>query len=99
MKCPSRWTLAAVLLLVPSVSGLGQTSPGSLTPAQVDQVVDNLQTAVQDYVFPDVALRLQQELKDHRSQYRTITDPMVLAGALTSDMRAVGHDEHLVVTF
>ncbi len=99
MKCPSRWTLAAVLLLVPSVSGLGQTSPGSLTPAQLDQVVDNLQTAVQDYVFPDVALRLQQELKDHRSQYRTITDPMVLAGALTSDMRAVGHDEHLVVTF
>jgi len=88
-----------MLLLASSVSALSQTSPGTLTTGQVDQVVDRLQTAVKDYVFPDVALQLQQALKDHRSQYRTITDPMVLAGTLTSDMRAVGHDEHLVVTF
>jgi retinol-binding protein 3 len=99
MKRLSQWTLVPILIATFSESVFSQGASRALTAGQVDQIVDGLQTAVKDYVFPGIAHQLQQEVKDHRPQYRTITDPMVLAASLTSDMRAVGHDEHLVVTF
>jgi len=76
-----------------------QSGVQSLTPVQVDTIVDHLEAAVQNYIFPDIAVLLEREIKDHRTQYRNISVPANLAEALTADMRAVGHDQHLSVTF
>jgi len=90
--------LVAAILVAPLQSS-GQGEVRRLTPARVDEIVDHLQAAVQNYVFPDIATKLQEEIKEHRAQYRTMSDPTALADRLTSDMRAVGHDYHLAVTF
>ena len=89
------------IILIPNLAlnAFGQTQIRTLTAPQVDQIVDHLQAAVQNYVFPEIAKKLEQQIKDHREQYRTITDPTKLADQLTADMRAIGHDQHLAVTF
>jgi hypothetical protein len=90
---------AAMLIFTLLPNAFAQAQPLSLSPAQVDEIVDRLQTAVQNYVFPDIATKLQAEIKEHRAQYRLISDPATLADRLTADMRTVGHDKHLAVTF
>jgi len=88
-----------VVLLEPAASAGQQNKAASLTPAQVDEVVDHLIAGLSDYVFPDVAQRIQSELRAHRGEYRAINAPTALATRLTTDMRAVGHDKHLAVNF
>ena len=70
-----------------------------LTPEQIYNIVTNLETAARSYVFPDIAVQLQRTIEGHRAQYRSITDPNALADRLTADMRAVGHDQHLLLAF
>jgi hypothetical protein len=95
----------ALVLVVVSVvfvlksTGRTQTEVHKLTSVEVDQIVDHLQAAVQNYIFPGIAIKLQQEIAEHRSEYRTIGDPRALADRLTADMRSVGHDFHLQVTY
>ncbi|MGA2811326.1 MAG: S41 family peptidase [Candidatus Acidiferrum sp.] len=91
--------MVAVCVLACGVSTSAQVKVKQLTPGQVDQVVANLETASKNYVFPDVAAQLQQTIEAHRAQYRTIADPNALADRLTADLRAVGHDQHLLVAF
>ena len=88
-----------VVLLEPAASAGQQDTVTSLTPVQVDGVVDHLIAGLSDYVFPDVAQRIQSELRAHRSEYRAIGEPSALAARLTADMRADGHDKHLAVNF
>ena len=90
--------ISAVLALNAS-NASEQVKVRTLTAVQVDEIVDHLQSAVQDYVFPESATALVQEIKAHRAQYRNISDPAKLADVLTADMRLVGHDQHLAVTF
>jgi hypothetical protein len=97
---PSVSTITVVILVATlALNACGQTQIRTLTAPQVEQIVDHLQAAVRNYVFPDIAAKLEQEIKDHREQYRTIIDPTKLADQLTADMRAVGHDQHLAVIF
>ncbi len=92
--------VVAVILLTAFESSLNaQAHPQPLTPTQVDEIVDHLRSAAQDYVFPDMATKLQAEIDEHRAEYRTISDPTQLATRLTADMRAVGHDFHLAVSY
>jgi len=88
-----------VVLLESAASAGPQDAAPSLTPVQVDGVVDRLIAGLNDYVFPDVARRIQSELRAHRGEYRAIGAPSALATRLTADMRAVGHDKHLAVNF
>lgn len=87
------------LTLTLGPNAFAQLGVRALTPAQVDQVVDRLQADVQNYIFSDIALALEREIKEHRAQYRNTRDPAKLADILTADMRAVGHDQHLAVVF
>jgi Peptidase family S41/N-terminal domain of Peptidase_S41 in eukaryotic IRBP len=73
--------------------------PASVTPQQVDEIVDHLLSGLGDYVFPEVAEKLQSQIHTHRSEYRAISDSKVLAARLTEDLRAVGCDHHLEVAF
>jgi len=92
--------VAALILLAACESSVGaQTRTERLTPMQVDEIVDHLRSAAQDYVFPDIAAKLQAEIDGHRAEYRAISDPTELAKRLTADMRAVGHDFHLAVSY
>jgi hypothetical protein len=88
-----------VVLLEPAASAGQPDTTASLTPAQVDEVVDHLIAGLSNYVFADVAQRIQGELRAHRGEYRAIDAPAALATRLTADMRAVGHDKHLAVNF
>jgi Skp family chaperone for outer membrane proteins len=99
MKSWGNRAVVAVAILIAAGSSLGQTQTQHLASAQVDEIVDHLQAAVQNYVFPDIATKLQEEIKEHRTQYRTISDSKLLAQQLTADMRTVGHDHHLAVVF
>jgi len=90
---------AVILLTACESSAAAQTRSERLTPTQVDEIVDHLRSAAQDYVFPDIATKLQAEIDEHRAEYRTIGDPTQLANRLTADMRAVGHDFHLAVSY
>ena len=99
-RASSVWTVGVVILITTlAVNSFGQTQIRTLTAPEVDQIVDHLQTAVRNYVFPDIATMLEQQIKDRREQYRRIADPTKLAEQLTADMRAVGHDQHLAVVF
>jgi retinol-binding protein 3 len=89
--------LASLLL---SFAALADSAPPTqLSAVQVDDVIGRLKTGLNDYVFPDVARAVQRQLQAHRSEYRAIRDPVALASRLTSDMRAVGHDRHLQVSY
>jgi hypothetical protein len=89
-------TLTLTLFL--AAASLAQAArPGAVTPQQADDIVDHLISSLADYVFPEVAEKLQSQIQAHRSEYRAINDPDALAAKLTADLRAVGHDHHLAV--
>jgi len=91
-------TLALTLFL--AVPCLAQAArPTAVTPHQADDVVDHLISSLTDYVFPEVAEKLQTQIRTHRSEYRAISDPNALAAKLTEDLRAEGNDHHLAVKF
>ena len=94
--------LVATMAIVMPLSPLGAFGPQpskSLTVGEINQILNRLQNAVKDYVFPEAASNLAQELAAHQDTYRTLTDPTALAQRLTADMRTVGRDQHLAVTF
>lgn len=89
-------TLTILLLL--ALPCLGQAAhSAAVTPKQADDIVDHLISSLDDYVFPEIAEKLQSQIRAHRSEYRAISDPNALAAKLTEDLRAVGHDHHLAV--
>jgi hypothetical protein len=53
------------------------------------------------YVYPDVAAKMVQALRDHQKHgdYRSMTDGFEFADALATDLRAVSHDQHLHVSY
>jgi hypothetical protein len=55
----------------------------------------------QIYVFPDVAKKMEQALRGHqkKGEYDAITRGDAFAALLTEQLRDVGHDKHLGVTF
>ena len=89
--------IATVVLLLVLPCHAQATHSTALTPQQVDDIVDHLISGLQGYVFPEIAEKLQSQIQTHRSEYRAMGDPKVLAAKLTEDLRAVGHDHHLAV--
>jgi Peptidase family S41/N-terminal domain of Peptidase_S41 in eukaryotic IRBP len=90
-------TLTFILLLALHCSA--QDRPAALSPQQVNEIVDHLLSGLGDYVFPEVAEKLQSQIREHQSEYRAISDSNALAARLTQDLRAIGHDNHLTVSF
>ncbi len=88
-----------MVMPVSAVDASGPQPSKSLTVEEINQILNRLQNAVKDYIFPEIASKLEQELTAHQETYRTLTDPTALAQRLTADMRTVGRDQHLAVTF
>jgi hypothetical protein len=90
-------TCVSVLLL--ALHCRAQQRPASVTPREVDEIVDHLLSGLGDYVFPEIAENLQSQIRTHRAKYRSLSDSNALAAKLTEDLRTVGHDHHLEVSF
>jgi hypothetical protein len=66
------------------------------------RVIDGAITKLNEsYVFPDVAKKMGDALKDRqkRGEYDSVTDGGKFAGMLTDHLQAVSHDKHLRVDF
>jgi hypothetical protein len=87
------------LILLLALYCRAEQRPAALAPQQIDQIVDRLLSGLGDYVFPEIAEKLQSHIRAHRSEYRAISDSDTLAARLTEDLRAVGRDNHLTVSF
>src|SRR4029077_5494355 len=53
------------------------------------------------YVYPDVAAKMIQAIRDHQKHgdYSSMTDGNEFADALARDLRAISHDQHLQVSY
>jgi hypothetical protein len=66
------------------------------------KVIDDIASRLTDYyVYPDGAAKMIQAVQKHEQQgdYNAITDGEDFAEALTRDLRAVSHDQHLFVAY
>lgn len=73
-----------------------------LTPAARDEVLEKCVTTLRErYVFPDVAKKMEQAIRERiaRKEYDAITSSRAFADKLTEHLRAVSNDLHLRVRF
>lgn len=98
--------LAVLGLLATSlvVIGAAQQEQADLTidAATRTQVVDAILKRLNDsYVFPDVAKKMDQSIREHiaKKEYDQITSAKQFATTLTNDLQAISHDKHLRVRY
>ena len=74
----------------------------TVDPATRGAVIDGTLKRINDnYVFPDVAKKMEQAIRDRvqKKEYDQITSAKQLAEKLTTDLQAVSHDKHLRVRY
>jgi retinol-binding protein 3 len=84
--------------LPPGIAPVIVTLDSALRRRAIDGVAANL---TQFYVHPTVAAQMVAALRSHQmaGAYRDLTDGFQFASRLTSDLRAVSHDEHLRIAY
>jgi hypothetical protein len=73
-----------------------------LTAAMRQKVIDAIAQQLTDhYVYADVAGKMNDAVRGHlsRGDYNSITDGNEFAERLTTDLRAISHDQHLFVGY
>ena len=66
------------------------------------KVIDAISASLnEDYVYPEVGAKMIAALEEHRKKgdYNSITDGNDFADAVSRDLRAVSHDQHLFVAY
>lgn len=102
--------LAVVVLAVaayiafphPAVGQQQQQPDKTIDNAVRNTVIDNLIKELNDaYVFPEVAKKLEADLRKRRSanEYDSVTSAQAFARKLTEDVQAISKDKHLRVRF
>jgi C-terminal processing protease CtpA/Prc len=99
-----RLALLCVLALSGAVAGFAQPEQPDLTidAATRTQVIDGILKRLNDsYVFPDVAKKMEQSIRERvdKKEYDQITSAKAFATKLTDDLQAVSHDKHLRVRY
>jgi len=77
-----------------------QPAATRLTPEQRQVLIDSIASALNaGYVFPDVAARMDSDLRARakRGEYNEASDVSSFAQQLTRDLQAISHDKHLRV--
>ena len=96
-----RTFLVIALLSISVTSWLGcQQGEVRLTAEQRQVVVDSIVSALnRGYVFPDVAARMDADLRARlkRGEFNDVSDASSFAQLLTQDLQAISHDKHLRV--
>jgi hypothetical protein len=73
-----------------------------LDPATRQKTLDAISTRLtESYVYPDVAAKMIEAVQEHQKKgdYNSIIDGNDFADAVSRDLRAVSHDQHLFVTY
>ena len=73
-----------------------------LVPAFREKTIDAISARLTEgYVYPDMAAKMIEALHEHQKKgdYNSITDGNDFADAVSRDLRAVSHDQHLFVTY
>jgi len=98
--------LAVLCLLATSVVAIGCAQPEqadlTIDAATRTLVIDGILKRLNDsYVFPDVAKKMEQSIRERVSKkdYDQITSAKQFATKLTEDLQAVSHDKHLRVRY
>jgi len=98
--------LLAALMIADPDSALGQGPPEqpdlTIDAATRTEVVHNvLQRLKESYVFPDVASKMAEAVRERagRGEYEKITSAKAFAQKLTEDLQAVSRDKHLRVRY
>jgi C-terminal processing protease CtpA/Prc len=96
--------LAAAVYIVMPHPAVGQQLPPdiSIDTAARSTVVDNLIKELNEaYVFPDVAKKMEADLRKRQSakEYDSIVSAQAFAKKLTDDLQAISKDKHLRVRF
>jgi hypothetical protein len=88
----------ALRALPPGVTIESVTLDAALRKKVMDGVAENL---TESYIDADLAKQMVDAMKMHadKGEYDSITDGDVFAAQLTKDLRAVGNDKHLGVSF
>jgi len=98
--------LAVLCLFAFSVVTVGFAQPEqqdlTIDAATRTQAVDTiLKRLNESYVFPDVAKKMEQSIRERvtKKEYDQITSAKLFATTLTNDLQAVSHDKHLRVRY
>lgn len=85
--------------LASSATARAQTDSVVDAPTRVAVLNASLLALEQGYIFPDVAERIDRDLRARmqRGEYDTVTSAAAFAGLLTTAMRAISHDKHLTM--
>lgn len=81
-----------------SIAAFSQPSTIILNTTSRAEVVNTVCELLKtNYVFPDIALKMSESLKNNlkKGKYDKITDPVQLADVLTTDVLAINKDGHL----
>jgi hypothetical protein len=73
-----------------------------LDPAVRQKTIDAISARLTEgYVYPDVAAKMVEAVQEHQKKgdYNAITDGNDFADAVSRDLRAVSHDQHLFLTY
>lgn len=104
-------TLTLALALSAVAAGSASAQPRRPGPPGPDLTIDAatrtkviegaLAALAKAYVFPEVAAKMQAEIRKHAAakKYDSITSARAFAETLTTDLRAVSRDKHLRVMF
>src|SRR5215467_15284538 len=99
-----RLAIGCLLALSGAAIAFAQAEQPDLTidAATQTQVVDGILKRLNDsYVFPDVAKKMEQSIREKvsKKEYDQITSAKQFATTLTTDLQAVSHDKHLRVRY
>ena len=96
------WLVALVLVAAVSHASAQPAPDVSIDAATRSQVIEKaLATLTRYYVFPDVAAKINAEVRRRvaAKKYDRVTSGRAFAELLTSDLRSVNHDLHIGVEF
>jgi C-terminal processing protease CtpA/Prc len=103
-KTTLRLAALCIFAISAATSGFAQQEQPDLTidAATRTQVVDGILKRLNDsYVFPDMAKKMEQSIRERveKKEYDQITSAKAFATRLTDDLQAVSHDKHLRVRY
>jgi hypothetical protein len=91
---------AAIAVSITWRPAQAQPGPGPVSAQELHAAVEAIARLLsENYVFPELGQRAGAVLvaKETQGAYAGLTDPVALAEALTRDLQAIAHDEHLRV--
>jgi hypothetical protein len=85
----------------PAPRDLLDSPPPSLDDAARHTIVEGVAGALDDYIFADVAAKMQARIRSERDagHYAALTHPVPFVRRLTKDLRAVSDDKHLSIQY